>query len=228
MRVLVTRPLRDAQSTARALHAHGHEALISPVLEIIGTDASINGIWDGVIVTSAQVFDHLNRELRDKICHLPLFVVGARTAQAATTSGFDSLQFIAPQASELLHQLTKLTPQRLLYLAGQDRKSELEDGLAQHHHQVTPVIIYEARVANALSPQAIDALHLRKLDAVLHYSRRSADIFAKLARQAGLDDALNHVRHICISRDAADALTPNCVVAETPDQEGLFAALELG
>ena len=74
----------------------------------------------------------------------------------------------------------------------------------------------------------ISDLRDRKLDAVLHYSRRSAQTFAALATQAGLGEELPHLRHICISRDAAEGLSQNCVIAKTPDQEGLFAALELG
>lgn len=228
MRVLVTRPLRDAQTTAQALRARGHDVVIAPVLEIMGTGASISGSWDGVIATSAQVFDHLHASLRDRLRHLPLFLVGARTAQAAHASGFEGAQLIAPQASELVTMLNKFAPQNLLYLAGQDRKSELEDGLAAADHHVTALVIYEARAASELPPQVISDLRDRKLDAVLHYSRRSAQTFAALATQAGLGEELPHLRHICISRDAAEGLSQNCVIAKTPDQEGLFAALELG
>ena len=227
MRVLITRPLRDAQSTAQALRERGHESVLSPVLDMIGTGASINGTWDGVIVTSAQTFDHLDASSRGQICHLPLFVVGTRTAQAASESGFDGACSIAPQASELVKLLSKMRAQQFLYIAGQDRKSELEDGLANSGHSVTPLVVYEARAATSLSPEAIEAISNKKLDAVLHYSRRSAALFRQLAEQAGLIDALDHLHHICISRDAAEALAQECVIAKTPDQEGLFAALEL-
>ena len=39
MNVLVTRPQRDGESTARQLAARGHKALLAPVLEIAGVDA---------------------------------------------------------------------------------------------------------------------------------------------------------------------------------------------
>ena len=227
MRVLVTRPLRDAQSTELALRERGHETVLSPVLEIVGTGASISGTWDGVIATSAQVFDHLDVALRDKLRHLPLFTVGTRTAQAASANGFGTPQLIAPQAIELVKMLAENPPQNLLYLAGQYRKSELEDGLAAQGHHVTPLVIYEARAANSLTPEALEALRAQKLDAVLHYSRRSAELFRHLVERAGLADTLNHLRHICISRETAEALTQSCVIAKMPDQEGLFATLEL-
>ena len=227
MHVLVTRPLREAQVTAQALRARGHDVTLNPVLEIVGTGASITGIWDGVIVTSAQAFDHLDAALRDKIRALPFFVVGARSAQAAQSCGFAEPKITAPQVSDLLAHLKTLAPQRFLYLAGQDRKSDLETGLAASGHIITPLIIYEARAVDALASETITALRANKIDAVLHYSRRSAELFCKLAREAGLGAALTHLRHICISADAAAPFADKVVIAKTPDQEGLFAALEL-
>jgi uroporphyrinogen-III synthase len=232
MHVLITRPLRDAQMTAQALRARGHEVLISPVLEIIGTGASIattsGGPWDGVIATSAQAFDYLDTEGRATIQHLPMFVVGTRTAQAAHNTGFKDIRIIAPHASELVTALAKQAPQHFLYLAGQDRKSDLEGGLAASGHTLTALVVYEARAATGLSPQALGAMREGRLDAVLHYSRRSAALFAQLVQQAGLGEELYRLRHVCISRDAADGMSQHCVIAKSPDQEGLFAALELG
>ncbi len=228
MHVLVTRPLREAQSTAQALRERGHVVTINPVLEIVGTGASITGTWDGVIVTSAQAFDHLDATLRDKICALPLFVVGTRSAQAARACGFTEPKITAPQVSDLVDALKTHAPQRLLYLAGQDRKSDLETGLAASSHIITPLIIYEARAITALAPETISTLRNGKIDAVLHYSRRSAELLCKLATEAGLATQLTSLRHICISGDAAAPFADKVVIAKTPDQKGLFAALELG
>ncbi len=227
MNILVTRPLREAQSTAQALRARGHDVTINPVLEIIGTGASITGTWDGVIVTSAQVFDHLDAKLCEDIRALPLFVVGARSAQAAKACDFGDAQIVASQVSELIASLKKRTPQRFLYLAGHDRKSDLENGLTNSGHIITPLIIYEARAVEELAPDTITYLRNGKIDAVLHYSRRSAELFYKLAQEAGLNEQLSKLRHICISADAAGPFADTAVIAKTPDQEGLFAALEL-
>ena len=60
---------------------------------------------------------------------------------------------------------------------------------------------------------------------MLHYSRRSAEIFLGLARKAGLD--LARINHICISHDAAvpllDAGIHGVLIAKVPDEPAMFA-----
>jgi uroporphyrinogen-III synthase len=60
---------------------------------------------------------------------------------------------------------------------------------------------------------------------VLHYSRRSADIFQGLACNAGLD--LSKINHVCISHDAAAPLLAagihEVLIAKTPDEQAMFA-----
>jgi uroporphyrinogen-III synthase len=54
MRVLVTRPAREAESTARRLQARGHQAVVAPVLEIVRTGFTLpEGPFDAVLATRA-------------------------------------------------------------------------------------------------------------------------------------------------------------------------------
>ena len=66
-----------------------------------------------------------------------------------------------------------------------------------------------------------------KIGAVLHYSRRSTDIFLGLARNAGLD--LSRTNHVCISHEAAAPLLTagihEVLIAKTPDEPAMFALL---
>ncbi len=227
MRILVTRPLREAQTTARALSARGHSTIISPVLEIVGTNATTDASpYGGVIATSAHAITCLDLNLRIALQNLPLYVVGERTAQAAQAAGFTQIKATCPQASDLLATLSPLPSQHWLYLAGHDRKPDLETGLQLKGHAVTPLIIYEARAAAHLDPQAHAALAQRKIDAVLHYSRRSAELFLALAQTDGLAAQAQALHHICLSNDVGAAIGAHAIIAQTPDQEGLFAALE--
>ena len=56
MRLLLTRPEADAQRTAQALRALGHEAIIAPLLRIAVTaNAEIgSGPWAAILITSAN------------------------------------------------------------------------------------------------------------------------------------------------------------------------------
>ena len=227
MRVIVTRARGDAARTAAALRARGHETLISPVLEIVGAGGAINpGEAQALIATSAHAFEFLPGDDLAGLAPLPLFVVGARTAQAAAKAGLAPPRVVAAHAAELAPQIAACLPgaAHLLYLAGHDRKPDLEAALHGFGFGVEVAVTYEARPLDALSPEVAKALAGGDADAVLHFSRRSARLFEACVAKAGLSAQAARLRHVCISRDAA--LGAGAVIAPTPDSAGLFRALE--
>ena len=158
MRILVTRAAEDAARTAQALAAAGHEAVLAPVIEIIGTGADWpDGTIDAVLATSAHAFAMLESgPSYEAMRLLPLYLVGARTLEMARERGFEGAATIAANAAELLARFGTWpgTPRRLLYLAGRDRKPDIETALdvAGQHLQV--IEVYEARPVPEL-PAAI-------------------------------------------------------------------------
>ena len=228
-RVLVLRAREDAERTASRLRAMGFTPLLSPVLEIVGTGAAIpRGSFDAVLATSAKGLEFCAEpgELRT----LPLHAVGARTGKIARELGWRP-DLLADDASALapLIRARHKTPARFLYLAGRDRQSDLETDLRAAGHDVTVVETYEARAATALAPAALDALAKGEIAAALHYSKRSAEIFVKLARDAGLTKALGEIDHLALSREAASPLERllgvSIQAARRPDEESLLALL---
>ena len=112
-----------------------------------------------------------------------------------------------------------------MYLAARDRKPDLEDILAEARHSIELVEVYAAQPAESLHDAALALAETGEIGAVLHYSRRSTDIFLRLARNAGLD--LSRVNHVCVSHDAAAPLLAagihEVLIAKTPDEQGIFA-----
>ena len=89
--------------------------------------------------------------------------------------------------------------------------------------------IYEAAAQRALPGVAVAALQDGKVDAVLHFSRRSAELLIGLADAAGILDRLIAIPQVCISKDAATPfieLESRVIVAREPTSAGLFAALD--
>ena len=233
MRVLVTRPLRDAEATARRLMARGHEAVIAPVLDIVATDAATPaGRFEALIATSAHAIELASRDILKQHVASPLWCVGARTEAAARGRGFSNVKEAAAGARDLAARIiARAKPHsHYLYLAGLDRKPFLEHALGEGGHHVDVVIVYEARAAAALPGDAVAALRAGAVDAALHFSRRSAElVMALAAREEGAGDALRRLKHICISADAAAPLRAVGLdpgVAAKPDLAGLLAALE--
>lgn len=226
MRLLLTRAAEDAARTRARLEARGHRVVLGPVLHYAGTGASLPGEPpDALVATSARAFAHAAAPPWD-VASLPLFLVGRQTRAAAREAGFQGPATIAATAGVLVAKLRPEPPQRLLYLAGVERKAELEAALAAGPHRLAVVETYAAQAAPALAPDALAALREGEIDAVLHFSRRSAAIFRQLGEAAGLD--LRRLAHLCLSADVAAVLAglPDLRVAAVPEESALLALAE--
>jgi uroporphyrinogen-III synthase len=231
MLVLLTRALDEGTRTAIKLGANGHRAILSPVLDMVPTGAQWpQGVIDGVLATSAQAFelfsDAPDWPLPEARRLLPLFLVGARTRDAARERGFEGPALIAPDAKELAASAAAGVDasRHLLYLAGRDRKPDLEKTLAGAGKTVETIEVYSAQAAEGLTEEAARHLAAGEIGAVLHYSRRSAEIFLDLARRADLD--VSGLTHVAISSDAAAPLGlagfDDIHVAEQPNEQAML------
>ena len=230
MRVLVLRPQADGDRTARKLAAHGHEAVVAPVLAIRQTgEAPPPGPFGAAILTSAHAVPALASVEGGR--DVPVFAVGAHTATVAAAAGFTDVRAAEGDAASLSALVGKSVPAgaRLLHAAGRERKPEPDASLTKAGFTVSTWIAYEAVAAERLPAAAASALREGRLDAALHYSRRSAGIARDLAGAAGLTAPFLSLAHVCLSDDAAAPLRGDAArltIAEGPDEEALFASLD--
>jgi uroporphyrinogen-III synthase len=232
MRILVTRPGREAEGTARALRARGHDVFVSPVLEVMPTGVPLpKGPFVAVLATSAQAINALAEAQARSLRTTPLYVVGARTAAAAQARGLRNPEVVAEDGARLAASLREagLSSRNVLYLAGRDRKPTLEDACAKLDCQVEVAVVYEARPVASLTPEAVAGLRDGSIDAVLHYSRRSAMLTLGLVRKAGLMSGFARARHLCLSKDIATPLSEaglKVVISPAANTRSLFEMLE--
>jgi uroporphyrinogen-III synthase len=158
-------------------------------------------------------------------------VVGARTAQAAIEAGLSEPEIIAADAKELAQAIAQSLqpPANLLYPAARERKPDLEKALGAKGFSINPWIVYEAQAAPALPDEIAQALRAGSLDAALHYSMRSAEIFCASVAQADLAEAARRLRHVAISQDCAQGLSalnaPDVRIAAAPNEDSMAELL---
>jgi uroporphyrinogen-III synthase len=231
MRVLVGRPQDDAERTAAALAARGHEAVIAPVLHIATTnEAPPAGTFDGIVVTSANAVPALASRRR-LFAEASLFAVGQRTAAALREAGLGDAVTAEGDARSLSALIRRSAPTgaRLLHVAARDRKAEPRASLAAAGFRVETWTAYEALAVPHLPVVALCALREGRLDAALHYSRRSAEILIRLADEADVTARLRALANVCLSADVAaplEAAGANVAVAARPDETALLAVLD--
>ncbi|NDA45852.1 MAG: uroporphyrinogen-III synthase [Alphaproteobacteria bacterium] len=231
--VLVTRPHAEGQHTCQALALMGHEGLLAPLMEIeCLVPVWPQGHFDALVVTSAEALRCLDaHSLPQALRHLPLYGVGARLGSLVQDKGLGEIVELAPRVSELITRLTArgVAGQRLLYLAGRYRKPDFERDLARAGAFVSAVELYAARDVGGLSVAASQALEQGQIGAVLHFSRRSAELFVTHVRAAGLEAHVAPIWHCAISPDAAEplhAVTSLIKIAERPDAASLLALMQ--
>jgi uroporphyrinogen-III synthase len=240
MAVLVTRPHPDDEATAASLRARGFEVLRAPMLrfEPVAFHDDEDAAYGAVIVTSANalrgIAPHLNGS---RLLTLPLFAVGERTAAAARSSGFENVTAAEGDATGLRDLVlasvkTKALKKAstLLYLAGADLGRDLAGELGERGFTVVTHTTYRMSPVASLPPETREAFAANQVEAVLHYSRRSARAFLDAARAAGVEISALAIPQCCISAAVAavvrDAGATQVMVAASPDEKALFEALD--
>jgi uroporphyrinogen-III synthase len=79
---------------------------------------------------------------------------------------------------------------------------------------VEVIVLYRMRPSSALAQATVAALSQRTVDAVLHFSARSAATFTTLVKRDRLEEVARGPRHLCISQSVAEGLAPLGVRAE--------------
>ncbi len=197
-------------------------AAIAPVVEICATgSAPPVGPFDFAVATSAKAIEFASPGALAAARGAPLYVVGEKTAAAARRAGL-SPQAPAPEIAALLPQLPA---GRALYLAGRDRKPDLEAALGA---RAETLVVYEARARAGWDED--EARALGAASAALHYSERSAALAVAFAEKAGLAAAFRRIPHVCLSRQVAAPLAGlgvrRALWPQRPDEETLLDALE--
>ncbi len=233
MRILVTRSPEDSLRTAERLKKRGHEVVLAPLTRIVPTgDLRPDGPFDALVVTSAHALDAL-MSIPDK--QSPVFAVGGHTASAVREAGFHNIMVADGDAVSLssLIQSSLNSGLSLLHVTGRHHKDEPVLSLRAAGFRVTQWEAYEATSADGLPGPAIEAIRTGQIGAALHYSRRSADIFLRLAEEAGLTSNLRSFPHLCLSNDVAEpfralvqTLGLRLSSASRPDEDALFALLD--
>ncbi|MGE0733445.1 MAG: uroporphyrinogen-III synthase [Alphaproteobacteria bacterium] len=232
MRVLITRPIHDAERTQAALARRGIEAVVAPVIEIVflpGPEPAFDGVQAIAVTSRNGVHALAARTARRDI---PIYAVGKATKRAAEKAGFARIESADGDAEDLAALIaTKLTPSAgtVLHAAGENRAGDLAGALARRGFDVTRTVLYRAAPVSALPQAVAAALAAGEVDGALFFSPRSASAFVNLVARAGLAGTCGALTAFCLSPAVAEAAAPlawrHVAIAAKPNQAALIAAV---
>jgi uroporphyrinogen-III synthase len=235
LRVLVTRPLGEAELFSVALAMRGHEAVLAPLMTIEpapGAEVDLSGV-QALLFTSAngvRAFAQVRRE-RD----LPAFCVGNATADAARAAGFARVESAAGDVAALaglVRQRLNPADGALVHAAGTVVAGDLAGALGAEGFDVRRVPLYRAAAAAALPDDAAGEIRAGRIDAATFFSPRTAETFARLAKAAGLGDELGGIAAVALAPASLEALRrEGCtfgaeIAAARPEESALLDALD--
>jgi uroporphyrinogen-III synthase len=231
MRVVVTRPREDAEQTASALRRRGHDVLVASLMRIEPITADVSGDWRAVVITSTNALRALPDGARAALLSLPLFAIGDRSANAAQELGIVDIHSAGGNSDDLVRLVAAAdahTRAPVLYLAGEDRATDLAHELKMRGVKAEMRIVYRA-AALPFPVALIQALTMGEVDAVLHFSKRSAQNYLAAAAAAGIQAPALSVRHFCLSEPISEALAAagaaHIAVSARADEDALIELL---
>lgn len=212
-RVLVLRPEPGASATVKRARERGLDAIAVPLFDVTPVEWNVPdaGSFDGLLLTSANAVRHSGEQLKE-LRGLPVYAVGAATAEAARDAGFDVASTGEAGVDRLL---ASLEPDlKLLHLAGEDRRTP-EDA----RQEIRSITVYRARARDDVAVSDVDG------GIALIHSPRAGKRLAELADSA----AKPAISIAAISEEAAEAAGGGWATveaADTPNDEALLALAE--
>jgi uroporphyrinogen-III synthase len=229
-RMLVTRPEPDCQSTLARLDALDIEALAVPLMVRQNIKVSLpppDG-FTAMVLTSANAVRALEEQgALSTYLQLPVFAVGDRTAHEAEAAGFVRVSSAAGALKDLVNAMDiSRLPGPVFYPAAKHGSGDLAQALAPLGIMVVTARIYDMVAIDELPADVLNALRNGDIHAVLHYSRRTAEIFAELT--VALDKVQRRrIAMLCLSETVAEPLLENhfsrISLADRPEEDAMMA-----
>lgn len=227
MRMLVTRPEPDAQASVERLAALDIEAVAAPLLTRQDIQAHLpppEG-FAAVALSSTNALRALaSQNALTPFLKTPVFAVGDRTAHEARQLGFADVRAADGTLDSMVTALA-LAQLRgpIFYPCGRHLSGDLAQAMTPHGLMVATVPVYEM-VAETVLPES--ARELSQFGAVLLYSRRTAEIFCKLADDFAVTQRRD-VPMLCLSENVAAPLLEHhwsrVHLADYPSEEAMMA-----
>ena len=228
--IIITRAEPGASETEARLRALGLTPIVAPMLSLQprhDQDLPDLSTIAGLVFTSAngvRVFASRSQERT-----LPAWCVGPTTAQAAHTAGFQSVLESSGNAVDLAHFISKhKSPEAapLLHVANGAAAGTLKSTLEADGHEVLFAPLYDMKPA-ASWPSAIDQLMAQQAPAiVLIHSQKGAEAFANLVAERSVSNFIIVGISDAACRPMAQSGSSAIHVADAPNEDSLFAALQ--
>jgi uroporphyrinogen-III synthase len=184
-----------------------------------------------IAITSAEAIRALAPHTLGLAIHLerPVFAVGDATAEEARAIGFTSVTASSGSGIELAETIAKHAGGAVVYLAGSPRAATFERRAQETGLQIVVVECYRMEPIEP-SPETLETILTdQRPDAVLLYSRQTAENFFHAAAAQMQDGSTEGMRFLCLSKSVGEVIPASMQsavsIAEMPEERSLLSLL---
>lgn len=235
MQLLITRPQPDAGEQAKKLKALGHETIVSPLFEIEFLEFTPLPLIEAqaLIATSRNALRALaqSSDLQAAL-KLPIFTVGAATAELARDLGFGNIHQGDGAAQTLLPLIASQCARdngNLIHLAGTRIAFDLKSALEKEGFGVEQPILYKPNYAESFTEETLQAFSNGDLDGIILMSPMTTQTYVALISASELCERASKLTHFCLSDNVAAPLNKldnaQVLVASRPREDDLLALI---
>ena len=226
--VWVTRAEPGAARTAQRLHDRGYAPLVAPLIatRALAFVAPSASAYDVLAFTSAAGVAAFATAFDGAPPIVPVFAVGDASAAAARRAGFRGVRSAAGDGRALCALILAETSKgaRVLHPAASRPAFDLAAALRHEGRGAESLPVYETLPVDALPDPAQRALADRGLRAILIHSPAAGRTLAQLQPALANDITLVALSDACA--ETVESLRRRTIVAETPDEAAIVAALD--
>lgn len=220
-RVLVTRPMADAEELAVLIQQKNYEVVCEPFLDVVLHERQLDDLdrYEGLIFTSKNAVRAFTQNTKNR--DLPVWTVGGATKDLAIESGFKDVR----SAVGDLKALQKILPQkRLLHIRGRHVSGDFVG------KDIDGEILYHADITKEISENTLNMIKNRAFSHIVFFSTRTVEAFVAHIGNAKLEQGLIDSKALCLGSSMIKSVSvlpwKDIVVANHSDQDSVIELLD--
>lgn len=203
-RIILTRPRKISNSTAKMLQARGYQTIIEPLFFVKSRNLDHNIFSDkniqAILISSSNAVFALEKLKIQK--NQLILAIGKRSAAQIQKLGYGNI-IIANNSALSLLKLSEQTLRRdggeIIYFSGEKITRDLTISLSSKGFLATRIITYETKARKSLSKQIIWEFQNKNNFKILAYSRNTVSIFFNLLKKDNLLAHCPKMKLLCFS-----------------------------
>lgn len=203
-RVLLIRALEEAIPLAKELASRNIKSDLYPLFKARFLPFKPLTRPQALLITSKNALRGIQSYAELK--NIPLYVVGDKTAELASSFGFSKILSASGTSRELIQLiLSKADPQEgiLWHLSGARVKVDIVGILQAAGFEAMRRIIYDMESATELPSSLVTKLQNQLISHILFFSPHTTHIFVNLLKRNNLEMATSQITALCLSESVA-------------------------